>query len=154
MLSINAVCNEIIRKCISTNTNITPLKLQKLLYLVYAYSLKENNNKKLFEASFSAWQYGPVCIPVYEEFAGFGSGSITCYSKDAQGKAYFPNKNAEQNNPFFNAFNIVWEKYGKKTGSQLIDITHGTKNSAWYKTPTNLTIKDEYIIDDINKGVY
>lgn len=154
MLSINAVCNEIIKRCISTNTNITPLKLQKLLYLVYAYSLKENHKNKVFDANFSAWQYGPVCIPVYEEFAGFGSGSITCYSKDAQGKSFFPSKEASQNAPFFKAFNTVWDKYGKKTGSQLVDITHGKKNTAWYRTKTNFTIKDEDILKDLDEGVY
>ena len=154
MLSINAVCNQIIRKAITTNRKITPLKLQKLLYLVYAYSLRANNGKKMFDATFNAWQYGPVCISVYDEFSGFGSNEITSYFKDAKGQSFFPNSNMIENYPFFVAFDLVWDKYSKMTGSQLVDITHGNKNTAWFKTKTNHVIPDELILDDVKKGVY
>lgn len=154
MLSLNAVCNQIIRKSISTNTNLTPLKLQKLLYLIYAHSIKENNGYRVFDATFNAWQYGPVCIPVYEEFSSFGSGQITSYFKDAKGQSYFPNPDVKENTPFFNAFNFVWDKYGNLTGAQLVDLTHGRNNTAWFKTKTNHVIQDELIIEDVSKGVY
>lgn len=154
MLSLNAVCNEIIRKFIATNQKITPLKLQKMLYLIYAYSLKENKGKKIFAASFHAWEYGPVCVSVYEEFSSFGSNPITSYYKDAKGRSYFPNRDIYENYPFFVAFNTVWNKYARKTGSQLVDITHGNHNTAWFKTRTNGLITDNLILDDVKRGIY
>lgn len=154
LLSVNAVCNQIIRKAVSTNTSITPLKLQKLLYLVYAYSLKYNNGKKLFDAQFSAWQYGPVCIPVYEEFSCFGGSNITCYAKNAYGKSAFPNPDFNGNKIFFKAFNDVWSKYANLKSSELVNITHGSKRSAWHKTKTNQIILDKDIILDIENGEY
>lgn len=66
--------------------NLTPIKLQKALYFLFAYYggmkrfLKENSqgdqvndlggidDEYLFEASFEAWAYGPVDKQVYQQY--------------------------------------------------------------------------------------
>lgn len=58
---------------------ITPIKLQKALYLLFAHyggmarnSKKSNaffpNDELLFDAEFKAWDYGPVETSIYYEF--------------------------------------------------------------------------------------
>jgi uncharacterized phage-associated protein len=63
------------------NSNISPIKLQKGLYFLFAYhgavyARKEENgvfegnlesNSLLFDAKFEAWQYGPVIQSVYSK---------------------------------------------------------------------------------------
>ena len=47
--------------------SLTPLKLQKLLYLTQGWSYVWDN-KPAFVDDFCAWQYGPVNERVYETF--------------------------------------------------------------------------------------
>ena len=88
MISAIAVCNELIDKSIEENCPLTPLKLQKLLFLIYAYGYKYSK-EPVFKAEFSAWQYGPVCEPIYYMFSEFGANTITEFAADAKGNRFF-----------------------------------------------------------------
>lgn len=55
--------------------NLTPLKLQKILYYVQGTFLA-NNNRPLFNEAIQKWQYGPVVPSVYYEFKDYGISHI------------------------------------------------------------------------------
>ena len=50
-----------------SNNKISNLALQKLLYLIQAYSLIDSN-EPIFEDKIEAWQYGPVVPEAYYYF--------------------------------------------------------------------------------------
>lgn len=152
MAQIETVCNEIIKKSIIENVTLTPLKLQKIIYFIYAYGLAKKN-KKLFNACFYAWRYGPVSEVVYQEFKNFGDKQITSYSQDARGISYFLNKNNPENNDLIECIEMVWNKYKNNSGSQLFRLTH-KDGSAWNKTYTNEQIQDNFIKEDVIRGLY
>ncbi len=64
--------NQVLRK-----RNLTPLKLQKLLYYVQVNHLINNQGQPLFSDSIQKWQYGPVVPNVYFEFKDNGIGHIS-----------------------------------------------------------------------------
>ncbi len=55
--------------------DITPMKLQKLLYYCQGYSLALTG-KPMFEEEIEAWQYGPVVPAVYREYKAYGGRNI------------------------------------------------------------------------------
>lgn len=64
--------NEIDREA---GDSITNLKLQKLVYYAQAWSLALLN-RPLFGEAVEAWAHGPVVDSVYQEYKGFGSGTL------------------------------------------------------------------------------
>ena len=152
MIPVETVCNEIINRSIQENIDLTPLKLQKIIYFIYGYGL-QRTNELLFSADFYAWKYGPVCEPIYQEFKSFGEERITRYSQDAKGLSYFPNWEAPSNNNLLLCLNEVWNKYKNYSGFSLVKLTH-QETSAWCKANTNDKIADENIKIDIARGLY
>ncbi len=59
----------------SEGVEITPKKLQKLLYYVQAWSAAIND-KKVFEDKIEAWIHGPAIKDVYTAFQEFGGRPI------------------------------------------------------------------------------
>ncbi|MBR1438511.1 MAG: SocA family protein [Synergistaceae bacterium] len=55
--------------------DVTPLKLQKLLYYCQGYSLALTG-KPLFKDKIEAWKYGPVVDSVYQEYKKYNRGII------------------------------------------------------------------------------
>jgi uncharacterized phage-associated protein len=53
---------------------VTPMKLQKLLYYVKAWSVVDGED--IVDGSFSKWKHGPVNREVYEHFKGYGRQPI------------------------------------------------------------------------------
>lgn len=55
--------------------NLTPIKLQKILYYVYVDCLV-NQNVKLFDTPIEKWKFGPVVSSVYHKFKTYGVSHI------------------------------------------------------------------------------
>ncbi len=55
----------------SRGSNLTPIKLQKILYYVYVDCLV-NHNIKLFDTPIEKWKFGPVVSSVYHKFKSYG----------------------------------------------------------------------------------
>jgi len=53
-----------------TGSEMTNLKLQKLLYFIEAKFMKENKGASLFYNELEAWDYGPVVEEVYSYYKG------------------------------------------------------------------------------------
>lgn len=141
LLTPNVIANNFIKKSLDENIPVTPLKLQKLVYFLYAKYLKETN-RKLFTERFETWKYGPVIPSIYAEFNSYQNKPIKTMSKDSTGKSY----RASEIDEFGKCIDEVWETYKNYTGSALSDMTH-EPDTAWTKAKEegNLYLKDEDI---------
>jgi uncharacterized phage-associated protein len=69
------VANELIKLSLSEGISVTPMKLQKMLYLANGISYKRKG-QKLIDERFEAWDYGPVVESVYHEFKEYRGNPI------------------------------------------------------------------------------
>ena len=131
--------------------SMTNLKLQKMIYLVYAEYL-EKTGKKLFKDDIIAFKYGPVVPSVYEYYKDNGRNNIQV-DKDEEifaqeitlpmVLARFLQSLDEKN--VIDSIQRTFEKYGKLTASELVAITH-RKGTPWDHTNINDIITDENIL--------
>jgi uncharacterized phage-associated protein len=56
---IEAIANSILDECEKRGIRLTPMKLQKLLYLAHGYYVAITG-QPLIDEDFEAWKYGPV----------------------------------------------------------------------------------------------
>lgn len=93
---------------------ITPLKLQKLIYYVQAWSLGIND-KTIFDEDIVAWEYGPVVNDIYQLFKAYHREHIPKVETfDAYGFS------DEELQLLF----LVKKVYGKYDAFYLKDLTH------------------------------
>lgn len=138
------VCNNILVRAFRENIDITPMKLQKLVYIVYKTYIKKTG-KPLFPERFEAWKYGPVISDVYDEFKEFRSNAIKRYAYD-NGSIYIVDETAEN---FKESLEEVWGKYKNIGGIPLSTMTH-QKKTAWYEAIKNdkVFLNDDDIIKE------
>ena len=55
---------------------ITQLQVQKLMYFFEAFYMCIKDTESLYSCHFNAWAFGPVAIPLYKEYKGFGNADI------------------------------------------------------------------------------
>ena len=109
------VAKHIITKCSIDDKLITNLQLQKILYYIQRYFLK-NQKRALFSDEIEAWQFGPVVREVYDYFCG--SGAMTIYyiqiggSTIAEEDAAFIDKIVEEKREL-NAWEMVRDTHKK-----------------------------------------
>ena len=145
-----AVANYFLDLAKKDGVKITPLKIQKLVYIAHGYHLaftaRDNppNGSPLVNDEFAeAWRYGPVFPSLYHHFKRFGGDPITEFAEDIEfsydddtgkldTKSITPK--IDPNDEFPCALlNKIWEVYGEYTGLQLSDITH-REGTPWEKT--------------------
>jgi uncharacterized phage-associated protein len=146
MLNLFYIANNIIERGKSEGIAITPMKLQKLLYLIYREYIKKYN-KPLFSERFEAWQFGPVLDSIYHEFKKYKANAISSFYKDDDGKVF---KISENECPEFKeVFNSIWSKYKNIDPIELSNRTH-QRGSAWDKSIINDTcvLSDNDIINE------
>lgn len=126
--SPTVVSNNILKRAFNDDVNVSPMKLQKLLYFVASEYAKAKKDV-LFNENFQAWDYGPVIRSVYDEFRPFGGSPIRKYAKDAEGRARIIR---EASYPELErSINRVWEGAKDLSAVRLSRITH-EPGSAWY----------------------
>jgi len=107
--------------------DVTPMKLQKLLYFLYASYLCKTGGSPLFSNRFEAWEFGPVNPAVYNSFSDFRGAPIDTYAME-NGGIYVID---EDNNPIFKeSLDEVWEEFKNHSAAQLSRITH-QQGTAW-----------------------
>ncbi len=123
-------------------TEISPMKLQKLVFFAHAWMLALAG-RPLINENVKAWKFGPVINSVYDEFKNFGSKPITslgtelviddgsinngCFSDSFSYIIPMIPKNDEVASAVINA---VWDTYGGMSALRLSDLTHQA-GSAW-----------------------
>lgn len=146
MITALDVANTFLSKAQKDKIDISPMKLQKLIYILYKTYLKETR-KRLFSEKFEVWQYGPVIPEVYNVFKKYRANKITDFYTEPDGSYNTVRLN---NNPNFdNAFNKVWNKYCRIDGIYLSQLTH-QKNTAWSKADkrNDLFLSDKDIFEE------
>lgn len=106
--------------------SLTPLKLQKILYLAQGWSFVWDN-KALFPEDFCAWEYGPANEKVYETFKKYGRSEIPA----AEGITDVADKDARD------TLEAVWGEYGKRTAYELVNLT--CSQAPWENAHANNT---------------
>lgn len=80
--SPKAIANAILQRAFNQKKVVTQLKLQKLVFLAHGYHLAATDGVPLINEPFEAWDYGPVCRTLYQEFRDCGAAPITRLATD------------------------------------------------------------------------
>lgn len=142
--------------------DLTPMKLQKLVFYAHAWSLVMSD-KPLVKDKVFAWPYGPVIESIYHEFKGQGSTNITTPGTelvwDDSPEAliefrYVTPRVPEKDELTLSIVDSILEAYGDQSAISLSNLTH-RPGSAWHKIveehgggePRNLVIPNDVIKD-------
>lgn len=106
--------------------DLTPMKLQKLMFFAQSWHVKETGFP-LFDDFFSRWQYGPVIPSIYHEFKSFRERPITSYGQDAYGNIIMVDK---RDTAVWELIDDMISEYGRFSASQLSWMTH-QPGTAW-----------------------
>ena len=129
---------------------ITNLKMQKLVYYAYAWTLVKNG-QQLFDEPIQAWPNGPVVPSLYRQLKQYGYSPIDEEFIDAESEeellARFPPDVLE-------TLAAVYETYGPQSAFQLVVSTHHEK--PWMEARKGLgptdrseqTLSDGHILDE------
>jgi uncharacterized phage-associated protein len=123
---------------------ITNLKMQKLIYYAYAWTLVRQD-KQLFNEPIEAWPNGPVVRSLYQDLKDYGSMPI--------GDDYLPSNTQAlitrmSINGVKDNLDAVYEEYMTKAAFELVALTHSESpwvNARRGKTATEVSnepIKD------------
>lgn len=111
-------------------SDLTNLKLQKLVYLAQGFNLGLHG-KPLFNEEIEAWDYGPVVPSLYNEFKKYGANLIPAENIDL---SIYDGQTKQ-------LLNQVFISYGQYSAWKLSELTH--EHLTWknaYLNPDNKTI--------------
>lgn len=103
------------------DTQITPLKLQKLLYFAQGIYLSRHN-ECLFDDPIEAWDYGPVVVRVWRYFRATGTASEDLIPKVSD--EIIEEKVGEIGDKYKPFLNEFYDVYGKITAPDLVSYSH------------------------------
>ena len=110
-------------------TDLTPMKLQRLMYFAQFWYVK-NFNKFLINDWFSRWEFGPVIPSIYHQLKYYGSNPVSSYiwllSANNEAIVYMMGNNPAA----WNFLNEILDIYGNLDGFELSAITQ-RDSSAW-----------------------
>lgn len=142
-VSPSLVANSILERSIRDNIPVTPMKLQKLLYLT-SVVYQHRTGQRLLGEPFQAWKWGPVSRSIYDEFRSYGASPIQSYAVDSRGNSLVVAADASDSSSadILRAIDDTWNAFKYYTPADLVRITHrdgGAWESAWqdYKQDIN-----------------
>ncbi len=97
-----------------SESTITPLKLQKILYYAQGYYLARKG-KELFKEDFEAWAHGPANPKIYEKYKDY-AGNVIDSPKDEDIPIF-----SEDLTDFLYS---IWDVFGIFDGKYLENLTH------------------------------
>ncbi|NQS97029.1 MAG: SocA family protein [candidate division Zixibacteria bacterium] len=145
-----AVANYFLDLAWSKKEEISPMKMQKLIYYAHGWHLAIYD-KPLLNELIEAWRYGPVIPSVYHEFKEFGNEQITKYATDFDIENFsFNPPHLPEDAKIIPLLKKIWEIYGKFKAIKLSNMTH-QPGTPWAETwgndgvPENTNIEDKLI---------
>ena len=139
-------------------SNVSPLKLQKLIYFAHGWHLAIRG-QPLIDEFVEAWDYGPVIPNVYHEFKVFGNQSITktgtAWEMSENNKIRIVRPRLPEDAENTKKLLVrIGEVYGNYTAAQLSAMTH-EPGSPWDQTRKNTPgRKGADISDDLIKDYF
>jgi len=114
----------LINKFKERNMQVTQLQIQKIMYFFEAYYMCEEDTSSLYDCHFNAWMYGPVAIPLHNEFKAFQGRPITL-PEDKEKIGY----NIEETKR--KMLDYIFDVFGEIPAKRLVGLTH-MEGSPWY----------------------
>lgn len=152
-----AVANYLLDLATARGIELTPMKLQKLIYFAHGWHLSLSQGNPLIEEPVEAWQYGPVVGSLYHEFKHYGNGPIKNYAQatDLQTfNRYIPvlaDADKQQLHVFLNS---ILDIYGPLSAIQLSNMTHEF-DTPWARTWASMGgLRSNQDIDDASIKEY
>lgn len=132
--------------------NITPMKIQKLVYLAHGHALVERP-ALIINEFFEAWKFGPLLPSLYHECKRYGPNAIDNYIHDLDLRTglKFPAPMPDET-MVRDITEFVWCTYGDYSASTLSDWTHA-KGGPWDKVTNGGTkiLRGQDISNDLIK---
>lgn len=150
MTSAIVVAAHFIELGLEQNKTVTPMKLQKLIYLAHGIHLARFDSP-LINEDIEAWSYGPVIKTIYDAFKSWGNQPITEtpeFEVRIGGKIFRSHLDLLTEDEM-DTIKLAWEIGGDLTGPQLSNWSYST-GSPWettYKSGGNKKIKRDTIKD-------
>lgn len=150
-----AIANAFLQRAFNQRKPLTHLALQKLIFLAHGYHLAKTG-VPLINEPFEAWDYGPVCRTLYEEFRECGKAPVTrlATEQDWQSESDVPVPAPVDDTDAVGVIDFVFNTYGDYTPFQLSDMSH-KEGWAWDRTRKqdkwqlkNVDISNDWIRDD------
>lgn len=141
------IANFFLEKAEQESRPLDQLKLMKLVYIAYGWSLALTGSK-LFAEPIQAWQHGPVIRSLYDEFKHFRRAPINARATEFDLESFdytepeIPTSDSETRL----ILDKVWAAYKRFSGWQLRQKTHedGTPWTMAYQDG----VRDQVIPDD------
>lgn len=115
----------------SKGDNVSPKKLQKLLYYIEAWHLV-HLDESLIDEDFEAWVHGPVIPSLYGELKQYGFNDIRVINDELDAADIRIDENIRKNKLSENQQDLIFSvlnKYGMLNSFQLEMLTHS--ESPW-----------------------
>jgi len=148
------VANYLIKLANRDKVLITPMKLQKILYLANGISHKRLG-EKLIRESFEAWTYGPVIPNIYKLYRNFKSNNITSIIDDdvyVDDYNFISSSSFPINEEHLSIIEEAWNSAKSLSAIELSAWSHN-KNSPWDKA-YNAQPKQKEISDSEIKAYF
>ncbi len=140
MHTSKAIANCFLGRGDEDNIGITPMMINKLVFLAHGWHLAIEG-KPLIVEPVQAWDYGPVIEVLYHEFKIWGGRPIGSKAMEWRGikrvEAKLPPRDEENLTDFLDR---IWEVYNDYDAFGLSAITH-EEGSPWYKAVYELKIQ-------------
>lgn len=138
-----AVANAFIQRALNGDIpELTPMKLQKLMFYAQSWSLKIYD-APIFDDFFAKWRYGPVIPSLYHKVKMYGANNITSMIVDFKiegGNLFSIQPTVPDSDIKINALvDKIAEVYGELRGTQLSFLTH-QPGTAWYRTEKDSSV--------------
>jgi uncharacterized phage-associated protein len=126
-----AIANFFLDYADSKRCPVTIMSLLKILYFAHAWHLAKTN-QPLVGQPFEAWQHGPVCRVVYEQFKGSGANVVTerATTLNVSTVKFEPASYDDVDEDTQQLMRNVFDYYATFHPFQLSDLTH-EKDSPW-----------------------
>ena len=144
-----AVANSIIKVAKNKGVNdLTPMKIQKLMYFAQFFYLKNFEDSVLIDDNFVRWRFGPVIPSLYYQLRNYGSNPVDDYirqlSPDYEAIVYMMSKKDSTSWDFLDQ---VFDTFGHLDVISLSALIH-RKDSSWSTGAIDTVIT----IDDMKKS--
>lgn len=169
--SAKAIANYFLELGKKEKKPITPLKIQKLVYIAHGWHLGITGEPLVADEYPEAWQFGPVFPSLYHEFKHFRGSPIQEPAQELiltepveswdwdwdrlDSRTPEIDKEDAELRQFLEQ---IWRTYGEHSGSKLSSMSHG-KGTPWNETRKregdiiNATIRNEDIREFYKKKV-